>query len=206
MPALLLLAVAVGLSNFAASIGIGVSGVNGRTRLRVAVVFGVFEAGMPVAGLALGQSLAASLGQAARWLGAAALIAVGMVSLVQTWRSRDPRDARDRTADLSQEAGSGHEAGSEHEGSRTARPWRTGRILVSGLALSGDNLAVGFVLGAYHTGLVEAAVVFGVISVAMSLAGLELGARIGVATGDRSELIASALLIAVGTAIAAGAF
>ena len=206
MPALLLLAVAVGLSNFAASIGIGVSGVNGRTRLRVAVVFGVFEAGMPVAGLALGQSLAASLGQAARWLGAAALIAVGMVSLVQTWRSRDPRDARDRTADLSQEAGSGHEAGSEHEGSRTARPWRTGRILVSGLALSGDNLAVGFVLGAYHTGLVEAAVVFGVISVAMSLAGLELGARIGVATGGRSELIAAALLIAVGTAIAAGAF
>jgi putative Mn2+ efflux pump MntP len=206
MPALLLLAVAVGLSNFAASIGIGVSGVNGRTRLRVAVVFGVFEAGMPVAGLALGQSLAASLGQAARWLGAAALIAVGMVSLVQTWRSRDPRDARDRTADLSQEAGSGHEAGSEHGGSRTARPWRTGRVLVSGLALSGDNLAVGFVLGAYHTGLVEAAVVFGVISVAMSLAGLELGARIGVATGDRSELIASALLIAVGTAIAAGAF
>src|ERR1019366_1709145 len=200
MPALLLLAVAVGLSNFAASIGIGVSGVNGRTRLRVAVVFGVFEAGMPVAGLALGQSLAASLGQAARWLGAAALIAIGMVSLVQTWRSRDPRDARDRTADLSQEAGSGH------GGSRTARPWRTGRVLVSGLALSGDNLAAGFVLGAYHTGLVEAAVVFGVISVAMSLAGLELGARIGVATGDRSELIASALLIAVGTAIAAGAF
>jgi len=42
--------------------------------------------------------------------------------------------------------------------------------------------------------------------VAMSLAGLELGARIGIATGDRSELIASAVLIAVGTAIAAGAF
>jgi manganese efflux pump family protein len=209
MPALLLLACAVGLGNFAASIGIGVSGVNGRTRLRVAVVFGVFEAGMPVAGLALGQSLAASLGQAARWLGAAALIAVGMVSLIQTWRSHGPRDARDRTADLSHEAGSGPEAssgpdaGSGHGGSR---PWRTGRVLVSGLALSGDNLAVGFVLGAYHTGLVEAAVVFGVISVAMSLAGLELGARIGVATGDRSELIASALLIAVGTAIAAGAF
>jgi len=182
MLALLLLAVAVGLSNFAASIGIGVSGVSSRTRLQVAVVFGVFEAGMPVAGLALGQGLAASLGQAARWLGAAALIGVGIVSLVQTWRSRGQADS-----------GSG-------------RPWRTGRVLVSGLALSGDNLAAGFVLSAYHTGLVEAAVVFGVISVAMSLVGLELGVRIGAATGDRSELIASAMLIAVGTAIAAGAF
>ena len=38
------------------------------------------------------------------------------------------------------------------------------------------------------------------------VAGLELGARIGAATGDRSELVAAALLIAVGTAIAAGAF
>jgi len=197
MPALLLLAVAVGLSNFAASIGIGVSGISGRIRLQIAVVFGVFEAGMPVAGLALGQSLAASLGQAARWLGAAALIAVGMVSLVQTWRSRDAKDTGD-TGDTGE--------GATRSGEGATRPWRTGRILVSGLALSGDNLAVGFVLGAYHTGLVEAAVVFGVISVAMSLAGLELGARIGAATGDRSELIASALLIAVGTAIAAGAF
>jgi putative Mn2+ efflux pump MntP len=79
-------------------------------------------------------------------------------------------------------------------------------VLISGLALSADNLAAGFVLGAYHTGLVTAAVVFGAVSVAMSLVGLELGARIGIATGDRSELIASAILIAVGTAIAAGAF
>jgi manganese efflux pump family protein len=183
MTALLLLAVAVGLGNFAASIGIGVSGVSGRTRLRVGVVFGVFEAGMPMAGLALGQSLAASLGLAARWLSAAALIAIGTISLVQTWRSRDPSGDKERPE----------------------RSWRTGRVLVSGLALSGDNLAVGFVLGAYHTGLVEAAIVFGVVSVVMSLAGLELGARIGIATGDRSELIAAALLIAVGTAIAAGA-
>jgi putative Mn2+ efflux pump MntP len=51
-----------------------------------------------------------------------------------------------------------------------------------------------------------AAVVFGLVSVAMSLAGLELGARLGIVTGDRSELIASAMLIAVGVAIAAGAF
>ena len=75
--AIALLAVAVGLSNFAAAIGIGVSGVSRRTRVRVAVVFGVFEAGMPVAGLVLGHSLAAGLGQAARWLGAAALIIFG---------------------------------------------------------------------------------------------------------------------------------
>jgi putative Mn2+ efflux pump MntP len=50
-----------------------------------------------------------------------------------------------------------------------------------------------------------AAVTFGAVSVAMSLVGLELGARIGAAAGDRSELIAGAMLIAVGAAMAAGA-
>src|SRR5262250_2858071 len=48
--ALLLAAVAVGLSNLAAAIGIGVTGVNARVRLQVGLVFGVFEAGMPVVG------------------------------------------------------------------------------------------------------------------------------------------------------------
>jgi hypothetical protein len=38
------------------------------------------------------------------------------------------------------------------------------------------------------------------------MAGLELGARVGVVAGDRSELIASAMLIVVGAVIAAGAF
>ena len=46
---------------------------------------------------------------------------------------------------------------------------------------------------------------FGVVSVAMSLVGLELGVRIGAAAGERSELIACALLIVVGVVIAAGA-
>jgi putative Mn2+ efflux pump MntP len=89
--ALLLLAVAVGLSNLAASIGIGIVGVNGSIRTRIAVVFGLFEAGMPVLGLVLGHGLAAGLGQAARWLGGGVLIALGTVSLVHAWRAVVPR-------------------------------------------------------------------------------------------------------------------
>ena len=81
---------------------------------------------------------------------------------------------------------------------------RIGRLLLAGLVLSGDNLAAGFALGAYQVGIAAAAVVFGAVSVAMSLAGLELGTRIGAAAGERSELIACVLLIAAGTVIAAG--
>ena len=86
MLALLLLAVALGLSNLAGAIGIGVSGVSGRLRVRIAVLFGVFEAGMPVLGLALGHGVASGLGRSAPWLGGALLIAIGLISLVLALR------------------------------------------------------------------------------------------------------------------------
>jgi len=184
--ALLLLAVALGLDNLAAALGIGVGGVRGSARVRVAVVFGLFEAGMPVLGLLLGHGLADSLGQVARWLGGAALIAVGAFGLIHARR------------------GAGQDKAIPFGPGEQERSWRIGQLLIAGLVLSGDNLAAGFALGAYHTNLAVAATVFGVVSVAMSLVGLELGARIGAAAGERSELIACALLIVVGVVIAAG--
>jgi manganese efflux pump family protein len=180
--ALLLLALALGLSNLAAAIGIGVSGVDGRIRLRIAVVFGLFEGGMPVLGLVLGHGVASGLGRSAHWIGGAVLIVVGVTGLVLALRGSVPGGP----------GGSGQ--------------WGTGRVLVSAAALSVDNLAAGFALGAYRVGLAVAAPVFGVVSVIMSLAGLELGARIGAATGDRSEVIACAMLVGVGAAMAAGVF
>ena len=220
MLALLLLAAALGLDNLAAALGIGVGGVRGGTRVRVAVVFGLFEAGMPVLGLLLGHGLADSLGQVARWLGGAVLIAVGVLQGAALVRARGgtapaggamAAGAPEAGAPAPEAGGPALEAGGPAlemgapESGERARPWRIGRMLIAGLVLSGDNLAAGFALGAYHTNLAVAAVVFGVVSVAMSLVGLELGARIGAAAGDRSELIACALLIVVGVVIATGA-
>jgi manganese efflux pump family protein len=182
VPALLLLAIALGLDNLAASMAIGADGVGGRTKVRIAVVFGLFEAGMPLVGLVLGHGLADAVGQAARWLGGGVLVAFGVAGLIRAWRGLAPGAAGGRP-----------------------REWGVGRLLVGGLVLSGDNLAAGFALGAYHVSLAVAAVVFGVVSVAMSLVGLELGARIGAVAGNRSELVACALLVAVGVVIVAGA-
>ena len=55
-----------------------------------------------------------------------------------------------------------------------------------------------------HVDVVEGALVIGVVSVLMSLAGLELGSRIGAAAGCRGEQIGGAILVAVGVALAAG--
>ena len=73
-----------------------------------------------------------------------------------------------------------------------------------GIALSIDNLAVGFALGTYHVSLPVAAAIIGTVSVVMSLAGLELGARIGMRAGQRGELVGGLVLIGVGVAIGTG--
>jgi len=185
--ALLLLAVALGLDNLAAAIGFGVGAtgrIGGAARLRIAVVFGLFEAGMPVLGLVLGHGLADNIGEAARWLGGAALIGFGVAGLIQARRE------------------SGQSERAQPPQRSSVQP--IGRLLLAGLVLSGDNLAAGFALGAYQVSIAAAAVVFGTVSVVMSLAGLEFGARIGAAAGERSELIACVMLIVVGAVIVAG--
>lgn len=178
MVALLLVALALGMSNLAAAIGIGISGLGGAMRVRVAIVFGVFEAGMPLLGLVLGRGAADRIGHGAQWLGGAALILVGGYGAFRAWRAR----------------------GDEESG----REWRLGRVVLSGFALSIDNLAAGFALGAFHVNIGVAAAVIGAVSVGMSLAGLELGARLGSVIGTRSEVIAEVVLVGVGAAIAAG--
>ena len=176
MLALLLVAVAVGVSNLAAAIAIGVSGVDARTRMRVGLVFGAFEAGMPLVGLAIGAQLAGNLGHAARWAGAATLVGVGAYGLIDSVR-RGP-------------------------GSVTSASGI--RLLLSGLALSLDNLVVGFALGTYHTPVLVGALVIGAVSVGLSLIGLELGGKIGRHAGERGEQLAGLMLISVGVAIATG--
>jgi manganese efflux pump family protein len=179
MLALILVAVSLGLSNFAAAIGIGISGTSARTRLKVGIIFGLFETGMPIAGLALGRGLAQTLGHSARWISAGLLIATGAWAVAQAVRGdRQAAPAPDRQGSV--------------------------RLAVTGLAISVDNLAVGFALGAFRVNLAVATAIIGGTSIALSLIGLELGAQIGARTGQRGEILGGLVLIAVGAAIAAG--
>jgi putative Mn2+ efflux pump MntP len=184
MLGLALVAVSVGFSNLAASIGLGVGGVNMAARIRVLLTFGLFEAAMPIIGLLIGADLATSIGRQARWVGAALLISVGCYGIVSFVRSlRAPR-ARVLAA-----------AGSRRE-------WV--KMALSAFALSLDNLIAGFALGSYQVNLVTGALVFGFVSIAMSLVGLEFGARLGRWAGDSGEMISGIVLVGVGLAIGFG--
>ena len=169
----------MGLSNFAAAIAIGLSGVDARVRLRVVVAFGLFEGAMPVLGLLIGRQLADALGSRANVLGGVLLIATGGHACLMSTR----RDAQQ-----------------EPELGQRSMP----QLLISGAALSVDNLVVGFALGTYGVSFALAAIIIAVTSVAMSLIGLEIGDRLGSRFEHDTELLGGIVLIAVGAALAIG--
>ncbi|HVS49698.1 MAG TPA: manganese efflux pump MntP family protein [Candidatus Dormibacteraeota bacterium] len=176
---LLLVSVSVGLSNFAGAIGIGLSGIDAKTRIRVGVAFGLFEALMPLIGLVLGEAVSGYIGKnLAGYVAGGILILTGAYTI---WQGRQVESEE-----------------------KSPKPLQTHRLIVTAMALSIDNLAVGFALAVYHIQIVVAAVTMGAISVAMSLVGLELGHRLGRRVEEWSEELGGAVLILVGIAIASG--
>lgn len=175
---LVLVALSVGLDNFGAATAIGVSGVDRVLRLRIAVIFGAFEAGMPIAGVFLGHSVARELGDAAKPFAGALLGLVGAFAVIS------------------------HAMGSHQRNRAQGRDVRS--LLVIGAALSIDNLVIGFSLGSTRVNVAVAALTIGVVSVALSLLGLEVGRRLGERVGQRSELVGGAMLILIGVAVGTG--
>ena len=174
---LVVIALSVGLTNFAGAIGIGLSGVDARTRLRVGLAFGFFEALMPVVGLLIGHSAAGAIGSSGRYVGGGLLVLTGVWAVVQARRT----------------------SAQEKEGALRLR-----QLLVLAVALSLDNLVVGFALGVYDVPLAETAIVIGVVSVALSLVGLELGQRLGERVEEWAEELGGGVLVVLGVLLALG--
>jgi putative Mn2+ efflux pump MntP len=239
--ALILVAASVGVSNLAASIGIGAGGVNMAMRVRVLLTFGLFEAAMPIIGLAIGHDLAADIGREARLVGALLLGGVGAYGIARfallraRARSRKPPDqarsvrpaqpppvapgqqrsispaeqpsvppAQQRSVPHGPATGPVDTQAANDGGASRRRLYQWIKLGVSAFALSLDNLIAGFALGSYQMNLVTGALVFGIVSIAMSLAGLELGAKLGDWAGDGGELIGGVVLVGVGVAIGTG--
>jgi manganese efflux pump family protein len=172
MVGLFVVAVALGLNNFGAAIAIGVSGVNRRTELKVATVFGLCDVVMPAIGMLIGTGLAGPLGSAAHWAGAGILCATAIWGLIEALRGDD--DA--------------------------PKIWHGWRLLVSGAALSLDDLA----LGTVRYPIVLAVTLFGLLSFIMSIIGLQLGGKLGKATGEHGEVVGAVMLLGLSGVMAAG--
>jgi manganese efflux pump family protein len=173
---LILVSASLGLSNFAAAIGIGISGTDRKTRIRTAIAFGLFEAAMPLVGLFIGEHLAGSIGGVGKYAGAGLLIVIGAHNI---WKARRQPSAQEQQQDFK-------------------------HLMLTAFALSIDNLVVGFALSLYRAPIVLSAIVIATVSVLMSLVGLELGNRLGQRVERWSEEIGGGVLVLVGIALLFG--
>ncbi len=178
MVALLVVAVALGLNNFGAAIAIGVSGVDRRTEIKVATVFGLCDVVMPATGMLIGTGLAGNFPLSPPPAGRSAgiLFATAVWGLIEALGGDD--DA--------------------------PRIWHGWRLLVSGAALSLDDLAVGLALGTVRYPIVLAVTLFGLMSFVMSIIGLKLGGKLGTAAGEHGEVVGAIVLIGISGAMAMG--
>lgn len=176
---LLIVAISVGLDNFGAATSVGVSGVDSRLRLRMALIFGTFEAVMPLVGLLVGRYVANDLGGSTKIVAGVVLGSVGAYEIASDLLGGPGADKRPRAKSL-------------------------GGLLALGATLSIDNLAIGFALGSYHVDVAAAAFVIAIVSVALTLAGLEIGSRVGERLGRWSGLVGGLMLVGVGIAVGTG--
>jgi manganese efflux pump family protein len=162
----------LGLDSFAVAAALGAARPAGLAmRLRISLIFVVFEAGMPLLGLAAGAGLARVIGTAADYLAGAAVIGVGVWMLV----SGDDEDTAGRLAGTHGLA-----------------------VIVLGVSISMDELAIGFSLGLTRLPVVPVIVAIAVLALVASQLGLALGTVLGERFRERAEQVAALALIALG--------
>lgn len=146
--------------------------------VRIAGIFGAFQAGMPLLGWFCVRNLAKASETFARvipWIALILLVFIGGKMVLESLR------------------GSGDDK---------ARPLRGWTLFVMALATSIDAFSVGFAIASlpFLHALTEALIIGG-ITFAICLAGLFLGCRVGTRVGRRASLVGGILLILIGIEI-----
>jgi putative Mn2+ efflux pump MntP len=164
----------LGLDCFAVAAAIGAMQVTTVwQRLRLSLVFVVFEGGMPLIGLGLGTVLAHGIGQVADYLAGAAVIVIGAWMLLASDRDEDEKASRVTSS-------------------------RGLALIGLGISISLDELAIGFSIGLAHLPVTAVIVAIALQAFLAAQLGLAIGAKIGERWRERAEQVAGIALILLG--------
>ena len=175
--AVLGIALGLAMDAFAVSIasGLKLSRITPRHVFRLSFHFGLFQFLMPVIGWCIGSQMAAFIAGFDHW------IAFGLLALVggrMLW-----------------------EAGSEKEPETKTDPTRGMLLVALSLATSIDALAVGLSLAMLRVPVLLPSVSIGVITAAVSAAGIVFGARLAGRFGRYAEIFGGVILLVVAVRI-----
>ncbi len=155
------------LDNFRVAVVLGTVPFGLRRAVQVALTFGLWDVVMPLVGLVLGRQVGSAIGPFAGPVGSIVLGGYGLFLLIGALRKPEPDEL-------------------DH-------PWALFGIPLS---LSLDNLLAGASLGLLGLSPWFSSVLFGAITVVMSLVGLQVGRLVLRLVRIRSDLVSGIALIA----------
>ena len=171
---ILITALALSMDSFSVAIGLGCERrcLSMAQRFRVAVVFALFQAGMPLVGWLGGSRLALIIKAYDHWLVLALLAAIGGKMIYESYRKKEC----------------------------TINPKPLALMVVLGLALatSIDALAVGIGFALLNYNMITTVLVIGLVTLSATLIGIRFGNWLGPVFGSRVEMIGGLVLIGIG--------
>ncbi|MDK2974957.1 MAG: hypothetical protein PWP08_1328 [Methanofollis sp.] len=168
-----LLSVGLAMDAAAVSIAGGVTVREGRfrTAATLALIFGVFQAGMALAGWYCGSFFSGYIEAVDHWIAFLLLAAIGGKMLHEGLKGEDGRAIRFDSLPV---------------------------LLVLGIATSIDSLAVGLSFAFLGSEILGPAIVIGIVTALLSLCGFWIGAVFGGENRGRAGIVGGIILILIG--------
>ena len=172
----ILIALSMAMDAFAVSVAAGTAGrLPKRAVFRLSFHFGLFQFMMPVIGWFAGYSIAPLVSAVDHWIAFGLLVFIGSRMIREAFRPEAEKTVKDPSRGLT--------------------------LVMLSVATSIDALAVGFSLAMINVDIWYPSVMIGVITSAMSLAGIFLGRFFGKKLGPRMEIVGGLVLIFLGLRI-----
>jgi manganese efflux pump family protein len=170
----LFIAVGLAMDAFAVSLGIGTTerSTSPRARFRLSFHFGLFQCGMPIIGWVAGSTVSRWIAPIDHWIAFGLLAYVG-INMIRSGLNSETD-------------------------SYTQDPSRGKTLVVLAVATSIDALAVGLSLAMLEVAIITPAIVIGVVTYSLSMAGLFAGNKLGEKFGKRMEILGGIILIGIG--------
>jgi putative Mn2+ efflux pump MntP len=171
---LLGIAVAMGMDVFSVSMAVAAGPRTERQAFRLSFHFGLFQFFMPLIGWAVGHSVVGLVSAFTNWAAFGLVAVIGAHMIYEGFKPDDEKSDRDRS-----------------------RGWH---LVMLSLATSVDALGIGLAFGLTMGGggILWSALVIGIMSSAMSLAGVFLSRRLRTHFGHQMEKVGGLILIAIG--------